>query len=218
MWLLRPPGVYAPQSDTGTLIDELLREPSLPGARVLDVGTGSGAVALAAARAGAADVTAVDISSRAVLAARLNAVLRRVRVRVLRGDLALPVGHRRFEIIVSNPPYVPSPSDRLPHRGPARSWAAGRTGRLLVDRLCAEAPPLLAPGGVLLMVHSGLCGTEKTVAQLEEAGLEAEVTARRTVPYGPVMRRLAPWLEAGGLVEPGQEHEELVVVRAVRSR
>src|SRR5436189_72295 len=77
-----------------------------PGARVLDVCTGSGVLAITAARRGA-HATAVDISRRAVLCAALNARLNGVSVRAVRGDLLAAVGDERFDAIVSNPPYLP---------------------------------------------------------------------------------------------------------------
>ncbi|MFG2794239.1 50S ribosomal protein L11 methyltransferase, partial [Streptomyces sp. NPDC048419] len=75
------PGVYAPQWDTGLLARALHREGVGSRTEVLDLGTGSGALAVQAARLGA-QVTAVDISRRAVLTARLNALLAGQRVRV----------------------------------------------------------------------------------------------------------------------------------------
>ena len=72
----------------------------------------------------------------------------------------------RFDAIVSNPPYVPAPTDELPARGPARAWDAGRDGRALLDRICAQAPDHLRPGGVLLVVHSSLLGYERTAELL----------------------------------------------------
>ncbi|HET6860013.1 MAG TPA: HemK2/MTQ2 family protein methyltransferase [Streptomyces sp.] len=212
------PGVYAPQDDTSVLVSALRREPALGGADVLDVGTGSGALAVAAARHGAATVTAVDVSLRAVLTARLNARLAGYgrTVRVHRGDLLEPVRGRRFDLVLANPPYVPSPDPRLPERGPARAWDASGDGRAVVDRLCEQVPGLLGPGGVFLMVHSALCGTEQTVRQLTSQGLETEVADRWFVPFGPVLRERAEWLEARGLIVPGQDKEELVVLRAQR--
>ncbi|HEX2312488.1 MAG TPA: methyltransferase, partial [Thermomonospora sp.] len=107
MLILRPPGVYPPQGDTVLLADALREAGVPPGARVLDVCTGTGVVALAAALGGARSVTATDISARAVLAARLNARLRGHSVRVLRGDLVGPVAGEEFDVITANPPYVP---------------------------------------------------------------------------------------------------------------
>jgi release factor glutamine methyltransferase len=76
--------------------------------RVLDVGTGSGLLAISAALAGARHVTAVDLNAAAVLAARLNASLYGLagRVRVTQGDLFEPVMGQRFDLITCNPPYL----------------------------------------------------------------------------------------------------------------
>jgi release factor glutamine methyltransferase len=217
MLLLRPPGVYTPQGDTH-LLAEALRGAAVPrGARVLEVCTGTGALAIAAARIGAAGVTAIDISARAVLAARFNARLRRLPVRVMRGDLFEPVAGETFDLILANPPYVLGKDERPPRHGRERAWDAGSHGRLVVDRICAEAPPLLAPGGLLLMVHSALCGTQITVDVLRDAELKTSVIARRSEPFGPVMRARAARLEAKGLIQPGQRYEELVVIRGDRT-
>ncbi|QWA26077.1 methyltransferase [Streptomyces sp. JCM17656] len=180
---------------------------------VLDLGTGSGALAIQAARLGAR-VTAVDISRLAVLTARINALLARRRVRVRRGDLADAVPGRSYDLVVSNPPYVPSPAARLPLRGRSRAWEAGRDGRALVDRICTAAPSVLRPGGVLLIVHSGLCDSRTTLQRLSDAGLRACVTERATVPYGPVLRSRQRWLVQEGLADHAETREELVVIRA----
>lgn len=213
MLLLRAPTVYPAQGDTWLLADALAHERVTPGARVLDLCCGSGALAVAAARLGASDVTAVDISRRAVLSTWLNTRARRLSVRVLRGDLVAPVAQERFDLVLANPPYVPAATDGLPTGGAARCWDAGTDGRAVLDRLCAEVPPLLAPGGVVLVVFSGICGADATVDALEAAGLDASVVARRVEPFGPVMTARAAMLEGRGLVAPGQRYEELVVVR-----
>ncbi|MEV4334492.1 HemK2/MTQ2 family protein methyltransferase [Streptomyces sp. NPDC049597] len=213
--LLRTPGVYAPQTDTFLLADALARETLRPGADVLDVGTGSGALALAAARRGAR-VTAVDTSWRAVLTTRVNAALAGERVEVLHGDLLAPAAGRRFDLIVGNPPYVPAPDTRPPRRGPAVAWDAGPDGRAVLDRICDGAAELLRPDGVLLLVHSALCGVAPTLERLRRTGLEPVVTDREWVPFGPVLRSRAPWLRRQGLIAPGEDKEELVIVRAHR--
>ncbi|MFF8309803.1 HemK2/MTQ2 family protein methyltransferase [Streptomyces lydicus] len=218
MFFIRPPGVYAPQWDTEALVAALARE-SLPvDASVVDVCSGSGALAVAAARAGAGRVVAVDVSAAAVLTTRLNALLAGYgrRIRAYRGELLRPVAGQRFDLIMANPPYVPSPAPKLPRGGRARAWEAGTDGRAVLDQLCAQAPSMLRPGGVLLLAHSTLCGTGPTTDQLEQAGLDVTVTDRRMVPFGPVLLSRVDWLEAQGLISPGQDKEELVVIRAQR--
>jgi release factor glutamine methyltransferase len=209
--LIALPGVFRPISDSWMLV-EALREEVRPGARALDLCTGSGLLAIAARQAGAAQATAVDVSRRAVLTARLNARLNGTRVRALRGDLTAPVRRERFDVITSNPPYVPAASDELPERGLQRAWDAGRDGRVLLDRVLAEAPALLAPGGALLVVHSDLIGEDETLERMRSAGLEASVVMRRRGPLGPLMRARAQ----AGLIAPGTREEDVLVFRGRR--
>lgn len=213
MRLVVPPGVFRPIGDS-RLLAACLREESIAGADVLDVCTGSGVLAVTAARAGAGTVTAIDISRRAVLATRLNARLNAVSVRALRGDLFAPCREERFDLIVSNPPYVPAAGDTLPTRGPARAWDAGRDGRALIDRICDEAPAHLRSSGALLVVHSTVCDADRTVDRLAGKGLVATVSARQRGRLGPLLRARADRLERQGLLAPGQRDEELVVIRA----
>lgn len=213
LWTL--PGVYTPQEDTRLLAGALRAERITTGMDVLDVCTGSGALAVLAvlaARMGAR-VSATDISRRAVLTAKLNAVRAGQRLQVRRGDLAAPWGGRTFDVMVSNPPYVPT-RRRLPPRGRARAWDAGSDGRHVVDRICAYAPSLLRPHGVLLMVQSGLSGVGTTIGRLTAAGLTCSVTDRAYVPFGPVLSRRLPWLREQGLIRDDVDKEELVVIRA----
>ncbi|MFF6984485.1 HemK2/MTQ2 family protein methyltransferase [Streptomyces sp. NPDC008343] len=205
--------MYAPQQDTDLLLGALRDEPLPHGACVLDVGTGSGALAIAAARRGT-HVTAVDVSWRAVCTARLNARLARLPVRTRHGNLFAPVRGQSFDLILANPPYVPTPDTGRPPHGAARSWDAGRDGRLILDRICGQAPDLLRPGGALLVVHSALRCPDRTLAHLRGAGLKASVTHRRTIPYGPVLRSREHWLRTRGLLSAPGQTEELVVVRA----
>jgi release factor glutamine methyltransferase len=212
MRIVTLPGVFRPHSDSWMLARHLC-EQLRPGASVLDLCTGSGAIAVAAACAGAGPVTAIDVSRRAVLTARLNARLHGVRIRALRGRLFAPVAGERFDAIVSNPPYVPAEDDALPERGPERAWDAGVDGRALLDRICEEAPAHLRPGGFLLLVHSSIIGLERTTDLLERGGLAVDVLERRTGALGPLLSARAPLLEARGMLAPGVREEEMLVVR-----
>jgi release factor glutamine methyltransferase len=215
--LLRIQGVFAPLSDTW-LLAERMRHELRPGDAVADICTGSGTLAVVAALAGAGRITAVDISRRAVLAARLNARLNGVSLRALRGDLFDPLEGEQLNLIVSNPPYVPARADTTPARGPSRAWDAGCDGRLLLNRICTQASHHLAPGGTLLIVHSHVCDTQLTLDQLTAGGLDADVAASRVGPLGPLLADRAEWLQREGRLQPGVREEELVVIRARRAR
>jgi release factor glutamine methyltransferase len=184
------------------------------GASVLDVFTGSGVLGVSAGLLGARAVTATDIARRAVLNARLNAVLNRVRLRALRGDLFAPVGGERFDLVLANPPYVPGADDELPSRGAERAWEGGRTGRVLIDRFCAGVAAHLSPGGSALLVHSSLCGEDATREALGKVGLEVDVLSRERGPLGPITEARAELLERRGLLGPGVREEEMLVIRA----
>ena len=219
MRLLTAPGVHRPISDTWMLAAALREQGLPPGATLLDLCTGTGALAVWATLRLGAEATAVDVSRRAVLVARMNARLNGVRVHAVRGDLFGAVAGRRYDAIVANPPYVPAAedTDELPTRGLRRASDAGRDGRVVLDRICAQAPHHLQAGGRMLLVHSSVNGAQATVERLAAAGLEADVVARHPGPLGPLMASRAAALEARGLLRPGQRDEEVVVVRARRS-
>ena len=124
--------------------------------RILDVGTGSGCIAIACALAfPAATVDAVDLSPAALEVAARNVARHGVggRLALHLGDVYAPLGDRRYDLIVSNPPYVSDAEmDALPQeyrREPDMALRAGRDGLDVVRRLLADAPAHLEPGGLL---------------------------------------------------------------------
>lgn len=212
-------GVYPPQEDSMLLIETLDRAELAVGRRVLDLCTGSGVVAIAAAGMGATSVTAFDICPHAVRASRGNAAYAGVHVEVREGSWRGALDCAPFDVIVSNPPYVPTPlsGDTAwipPSAGPARAWNAGLDGRAVLDPLCTSAADLLADGGSLLMVHSALAGVERSLDMLRVHGLDANVVASQCIPFGPVLSARAAWLEFTGQIEAGCRTEELMVIRA----
>ncbi len=191
----------------------------ISGRRVLDLCTGSGFVAIAAAEMGGEDVTAFDICPNAVGCSRGNAAAAGVNVDVRKGTWSDALDCAPFDVVVSNPPYVPTPpggdTEHIsPSAGPSWAWNAGVDGRTVLDPLCEAAPKLLCDGGSLLLVHSALAGVQQSLDSLKWAGMDAEVVASKWIPFGPVMTARATWLESVGLIPPGRREEELIVIRA----
>ena len=205
MRIITLPGVFSPRSDAWLLADVMRKAQAQRDADVLELGTGSGAIGVAAARSGARSVTVVDVSRRALVSAAINARLNGVRVIPRRGDLFGPVAGERFDLVVSNPPYLPS--DDIPTRGAARAWEGGGVdGRGLLERICADVAQHLRPGGSVLLVHSSVNDVARTLDTLERAGLRADVLARETGPLGPLLSAKRPDLD----------EEEIYVVRGRR--
>jgi ribosomal protein L3 glutamine methyltransferase len=138
-------------------IAELLPPGRRPVKRVLDLCTGSGCLAILAARAyPEARVDAVDVSPGALAVARKNVARHRLgrRVRLRRSDLFKALGAARYDLILTNPPYVAAPAiDKLPaeyRHEPRLALAGGRDGLDLVARIVASAPAHMEPGGLLV--------------------------------------------------------------------
>ncbi|MFS0756335.1 peptide chain release factor N(5)-glutamine methyltransferase [Noviherbaspirillum sp. 1P10PC] len=153
------PAVLIPRPDTELLV-ELACERLPRGGSVLDMGTGSGAIAVAIAHARPdAQVSALDASAAALEVARGNAARNGVHVDFLQSDwyAALSLAPRRFDMIVSNPPYIVA-GDRHLSEGdlrfePVDALTDHADGLSALRTIVAGAPAFLAPGGWLLMEH-----------------------------------------------------------------
>ena len=154
------PDVLIPRPETEHLVEAVIaRLKDLPGARIADVGTGSGAIAVALAYGlPRAEVTALDISPAALAVAAENGKHNGVaaRIRFLQSDLLGAVADEHFDAIVSNPPYVADSERRsLPvevrEYEPGQALFAGATGLEMYRRLIPDARPLLISGGWLMM-------------------------------------------------------------------
>jgi release factor glutamine methyltransferase len=152
------PAVLIPRPETEHLVEETLRCVARNAKlRICDVGTGSGAIAVALAHAlPGAQLTAVDCSTAALDVARHNAQVHGVadRVGLVESDLLIAVRDERFNIVVSNPPYVADGEDIEPQ---VREWEphaalfAGPSGLEVYQRLIPQAWDVLAPCGWLLL-------------------------------------------------------------------
>lgn len=145
-----PPDVHAPGPSSLELARYLF---SVKGKSVLDLGCGTGLFALVAARLGAREVWATDISPAAVEATRRNAARNGLEIHVKQGDLFEPVRGRRFDLIVTNPPQTPAPPEA---RGPK---FGGEDGLHYFRTILREAPRHLDDGGQLLTFLISLADT-----------------------------------------------------------
>jgi len=172
------PSVLIPRPETEILVEkalELAAKPALSGGRFVDVGTGSGCIAIAVAHnLSTARVWAVDCSASALRVARQNALRHRIadRVCLVHGDLLECFPARPcFEFVLSNPPYVGSAeSDNLPpevrNHEPYEALFAGSSGLEVYGRLIPEAAPRLVSGGYLLIeVGAGQADAVASIAQ-----------------------------------------------------
>jgi release factor glutamine methyltransferase len=154
------PDVLIPRPETEHLVEKVLDLAArFQAPRIVDVGTGSGAIAVALAHLlPHAQITAIDLSAPALAIARENAERNRVsnRIRFLQGDLLTPVAGQQFEIVVSNPPYVPT-SDRaslaveVRDHEPALALFADNDGLEVYRRLVPAAFAALIPGGFVAL-------------------------------------------------------------------
>ncbi|HEX5756737.1 MAG TPA: peptide chain release factor N(5)-glutamine methyltransferase [Arenimonas sp.] len=173
-----------PRPETELLVElALARLPADRSVRVLDLGTGSGAIALAiASERPRADVIAVDASRGALQIAQKNAArLGLGNVRALQGDWFSPVADERFDVIVSNPPYIADDDPHLQQGDlrfePRAALASGHDGLDDIRRIASDAPSHLASGGWLLVEHGWEQG-EAVRAIFSAAGFDDVQTAR----------------------------------------
>ena len=167
------PAVLIPRPETELLVERGLdRRPS----SVLDLGTGSGAIALALKRhLPAARVVAVERSAAALAVAQRNALKLGLEVEFRHGPWFAPVAGERFDLLVSNPPYVREDDPHLREGDvrfePRSALVAGADGLASIRQIVAGAAAHLRPGGRLLLEH-GLGQDAAVRALLADAGLE----------------------------------------------
>jgi release factor glutamine methyltransferase len=182
-----PLSVYHPAEDSMLLGEAMVAE-KLKGKKLLEVGCGSGVLAIIAAREGA-DVTAVDIDKAAVAVTMDNAVKCDASIVVKLSDLFSAVEGEKFDLVVFNPPYLP---EDLPHYADSR-WSGGPDGRATIDRFIDKVDRHLNESGAVLLLVSSLSDIDKVIESFYKSRFVAKVIAKKKVPW-----------------------EELAVLRAVR--
>ena len=182
------PATLIPRPDTETLVDWALSLlDALPGTpRVVDLGTGSGAIALAIkAACPRAVMTAVDLSAEALAVARANGERLGLAVDWRHGSWFEPLAGERFDLVVSNPPYIAGNDPHLPdlRHEPITALTPGGDGLADLRALIDAAPQHLLPGGWLLMEH-GWDQADAVAQHLGTRGL-GDVTLRRDLAGRP---------------------------------
>lgn len=177
MPLIVAPATLVPRPDTEILVEQALGQiPRRATLRVLDLGTGSGAIALAIARERPlCDVTATDISADALAVAALNArQLGLPNIEFLQGSWAEPVRGLSFAVVVSNPPYIAAADPALAKLKyePLDALAAGADGLDAIRILAADCAAIVTAGGVLLLEHGATQQAEVANILREHGWLE----------------------------------------------
>jgi release factor glutamine methyltransferase len=184
------PGVFIPRPETEALLEWAMNQPLPPSPVIVDLCTGSGALALALAHTWPqAHVVAVEKSPDALVYARRNCA--GSAVEVLQADVTVPslLSDRTgtVDLLVSNPPYIPDGADLDPEvidHDPAAALFGGPDGMSVIVPIIALAARLLRPGGKLGIEHDDTTA-DQVVAALERDGTFGDITARRDLTGRP---------------------------------
>ena len=182
------PHVYQPAEDSALLARAVIESltaavPSTPGStlestpRVLEVGTGSGWVAQRVAAETDADVVASDLNPHACRQARERDL------RVVRANLLAPFGTDTFDVVLFNPPYLPTDPDNEWDDWMEHALSGGPDGRRLIAPFLDQVGRVLAPGGVAFLLVSSLTDYDAVVGLADEAGFATEAVAQESYPF-----------------------------------
>lgn len=170
--------VYEPAADTELLVRSIrLRG----GERVLEIGTGTGLVAIHCAKHGGR-VTATDVCSGALALTRENADSNEVHLDLREGDLFDPV-EGVFDVVIFNPPYLPTAPEDLIHSPLDRALDGGSDGTEVALRFIQQLPPHLAEDGRAYLVVSSLQDMARIEAELVRQGLAARKTGSESFDF-----------------------------------
>ena len=166
--------VYVPAEDSYLLADNLEIK---KGQSVLEIGTGSGIVAMYASRL-TDDITVTDINFDACELARKNFTENGIEnIEILWGNLFEVVENRKFDVILFNTPYLPTEDDEVLENTINYAFDGGLNGRKVIDLFLNEVGNHLNDGGIVQMIQSSLSGNDETLARLDEMGFIAEIAA-----------------------------------------
>ena len=166
--------MYVPAEDSYLLAENLeIKE----GQSVLEIGTGSGIVAMYASRL-TDRITVSDINFDACELARKNFEDNNIEnIEILFGNMFEPVENRKFDVILFNTPYLPTEDDEVIDDTINYAFDGGLNGRKVIDLFLNEVGNHLNDGGIVQMIQSSLSGNEETLEKLDNLGFIAEIKA-----------------------------------------
>ena len=166
--------VYIPAEDSYLLADNLeIKE----GQSVLEIGTGSGIVAMYASRL-TDEITVTDINFDACELAEKNFKANNIEnIEILFGNLFEVVENRKFDVILFNTPYLPTEDDEIIDDNINYAFDGGLNGRKVIDLFLNEVGNHLNDGGIVQIIQSSLSGNEETLKKFDEMGFIAEIKA-----------------------------------------
>ena len=166
--------VYIPAEDSYLLADNLQIE---KGQSVLEIGTGSGIVAMYASRL-TDRITVTDINFDACRLAEENFRQNGIEgIEILFGNMFEPVENRKFDVILFNTPYLPTEDGEVLEDTINYAFDGGLNGRKVIDIFLNEVGNHLNDGGIVQMIQSSLSGNDETLEMLDERGFIAEIAA-----------------------------------------
>ena len=166
--------VYIPAEDSYMLADNLQIK---KGQSVLEIGTGSGIVAMYASRL-TDNITVTDINFDACELARKNFEANDIEnIEILFGNLFEPVENRKFDVILFNTPYLPTEDGEVLEDTINYAFDGGLNGRKVIDLFLNEVGNHLNDGGIVQMIQSSLSGNEETLEKFDNLGFIAEIAA-----------------------------------------
>ncbi|WP_336325214.1 HemK2/MTQ2 family protein methyltransferase [Halovenus sp. HT40] len=168
--------VYQPAEDSKLLADAVV-EAVDPDQRALDVGTGSGYIATRLRNEADADAVGVDLNPEACEQAF------EADVPVVRGNMFSPFCDDAFDVVVCNPPYLPTPPEQEWDDWMERALSGGEDGRAMVNPFLDGVGRVLAEGGAAYLLISTLTGPEEVRAYGRERGLDSEIVSEESHPF-----------------------------------
>ena len=167
--------VYVPAEDSYLLADNLMIE---KGQSVLEIGTGSGVVAMYASKL-TDNITVTDINFDACRLAEKNFDENGIEgIEILFGNMFEPVKNRKFDVILFNTPYLPTEEDEVLDNTINYAFDGGLNGRKVIDIFLNEVGNHLNDGGIVQLIQSSLSDNEKTLDILDELGFVAEIAEK----------------------------------------